>query len=294
MPDEKTIHPEADGNESDDDAPGSPSRDDGLSIRKARPRHDEVQPPRGYELQPDGWPVWTPPKGSRKPTEVDKAIAHALIDRIKVTIGEADNWKPGPDDMIMDDEARARLEQAYTIIAGRSYFEAPASMRERHLEDCLAALLRLREQAKFYKSIRIHKGQPDAPRADGSRRIVPPPPPPEERKEGWSYHPGVVVDVPPVAMTGAEIVEGLHKMCALHLDIERTRPLFDDGAAGRLAKLIDELPEGAVNLGGAGGRGGGRTPERWASTIVLALKDPHAAHADFVKRRRRSGRHKAP
>ena len=239
-----------------------PSREDGLSIRKARARHDEAQPPRGYELQPDGWPVWKPPKGSRKPTPDDQALAHALIRAVRWAIGEMDDWKPGPDDVIMNDDARARLEAAYTAVTGHpwSHLMDLDHMRRHRIEQGLANLLRLREQARVYTRIRQHRGKPDAPRAAG------------------------------IAMSGLQIVERLTAMAALHVDLERTRPLFDELAAARLAKLIDELPEGSVNLGGTGGRSGGRTPEAWARSLVLALRDPNAARADYEKRWRRSRR----
>jgi hypothetical protein len=283
VPHGKSTHEQTESNDGEDEAATvAHASADGLSLRRQRPRHDEVQPPRGYELQPDGWPVWMPPKGSRKPTDQDKAIAHALIHRIKWTIGEADDWKPGPLDTIMNDDARARLEAAYKALTGRGYFERWDFERER-IESCLASLLRLREQARVYRRIRCHKGKPDAPRADGGRFVVPLPPPPEKRAPGMRYHPGGVVDVPPIATTGAEIVEGLRRV-----------GVRDNGVPlDRLALLIDELPEGAVNLGGAGGAAGGRTPEQWARSLVLALTDPDVYRADCEKRARRSGRHAA-
>jgi hypothetical protein len=226
---------------------------------------------------------------------------------VQWALGEADDWEPGPDDTIMNDELRSHLEAAYKALAGHPWGhpdDDPETRRRMDLERRLALLLRLREQAKVYRRIRSHRGRADAPRADGYRVVVPPPtpresrelgkyylleaasraersrPPPESPGPGRRLHPGGVVDVSPVAMSGAEIVQGLRTL----------PPLLHDEEFSALARLIDELPEDAVNLGGAGGPGGGRTPEQWARSLVLALKDPLSFRADCEKRRRRSGR----
>lgn len=292
MPPKKRTRSLAKHNEHSNEASADvfSARDDGLSIRRTRPRHDETQPPRGYELQPDGWPVQKPPKGARAPSEEDKAIGHALIHMIQWAIGEANEWKPGPNDKVMNDATRGRLLKAYEVLTGRSYFVAPDAMREERLQRSLGGLLRVREQARIYKRIRTHKGKLDAPRADGGLGGVLPTAPTPEGKPDTPDNLIVRELHRPVDRTGAEIVERLRIMGALHADLDRKVPLFDDDALGRLAKLIDELPENAINLGGPGGKGGGRTPFAWARTLVLALKDRNAARADFKKRRARKGK----
>ncbi len=260
------------------------TREDGLSVRRLRARHDEAQPPRGHELQHDCWPVWKPPAGSRKPTDDDIAIGHAVIAAVQWMIGESEHYKPGPKDTPMSDERRARLEVAYKTLEGHpwGYLRDRNNRRQWELTRNLAQLLRLREQARVYKRIRSHKGMLDAPRANGRRVGVPPPPPPEERRPGLSYHPGGDVDEPPIAMTGAEIVKQLRTLNAIQL--------LDDSEAARLASSIDLLPDDAINLGGPGGPGGGRVPEAWARNLLLVLDSPKAALALAKKRAKRRPR----
>jgi hypothetical protein len=228
-------------------------RDDGLSVRRARLRHDEGQAPRGHKLDTDGWPLWEPPKGSRKPTDDDRALAHAVSDIAFTSIGEG-MWKPGPNDVIMNDAARTCLARAYKALTGIAWGTAPPS-NDAELACGLGQLLRLRELARVYVRVRGHRAKPNAPRAEG------------------------------VAMTGAEIVENLTRMGRGVRSTERPWGLVSEEEAAKLARLIDALPEGCVNLGGAGGPGGGRTPETVAHDVVLALRDPEALRARVEKRR---------
>lgn len=128
-------------------------RDDGLSTRRARPRHDESKPPRGHTLHENGWPM-PRPKGARPSTDDDSALVNAVaraMNRIRNDI---------------NDEGRARLLRAYEALTGDSWRGSNAH----GLRDTLAVLLRLRAQAGVQKRVRDHWAKEDVSERDGIAR----------------------------------------------------------------------------------------------------------------------------
>src|SRR5262249_1019671 len=156
-------------------------------------------------------PLWEPPKGSRQLSDDDRALAHAVSTVAREAIGEG-AWEPGPSDLIMNDDARRRLERAYTALTGIAW-GAPAPSTDADLARSLGQLLRLREQARVYLRVRSHRGKPDAPRAED------------------------------VAMTGAEIVEKLTRMGRGLRSAERPWGLLSEEEAAKLAGVIDRWPD---------------------------------------------------
>jgi hypothetical protein len=133
----------------------------------------------------------------------------------------------------MTDDARAAMRDAYRTLLGHGWGEEPAAH--------LGFLLRIREQARTQEEKRAYTHETDLP---------------------------VIGGRPIEARTGEEIV-ALLRANAKMMHERHARPWPTWLGHPRLARFIDDASP--VNLGGAGGPLGGKTPETWATFIVATL-----------------------
>jgi hypothetical protein len=130
--------------------------DDRLSVRRARPRHDETRVPRGHTRAGDDWPVASAKRapGAKEPTAEDRALLKETAWLLEVSLATG-----------ITDEVRTAVLAAYRALMGYAWGE-----------ECVAALgfmLRQREQARIAASIRTHRyGDGPAPLVEG--RVAPP------------------------------------------------------------------------------------------------------------------------
>ena len=125
-------------------------RDDGLSIHKHRPRHDEVRPPRGYKLRADGLPGL-----ARSPyievSDEDRRLLESVRVGIEMILGNAHPWT---------ETARLGVRAAYEGLVGMPYTEDRELAAEHLLRGYLTLALTYREQARIQARVRKHRALP--------------------------------------------------------------------------------------------------------------------------------------
>jgi hypothetical protein len=220
---------------------------DGLHVTRAAGRHDPGYVSKAYRLDPDMFPVLAgPSKGARAATESDKhAVREAIIllrreaCSLAWVIGDDPACQLGPKDTVFCDELLARARDVIQML--RPHSRAP------EWEGQLAMRLRYREQMCVQRRLLAAKGRSSQP----ARVWRGPRPPVNDDGE----------------LSGEALVKDLLRPHVSSLPAW-LRASVD--AQKCLAKAVDGI-DGAVNLGGKGGRNRGRTPEAWAHVIVVEL-----------------------
>lgn len=140
-----------------DTEPTAAVRDDGLSVRRHRPRHDEARAPRGHRLAPDDWPirVLSPDPRAAEPTDEDRALWEDTIRAMNFALA-----------LGVTDDARRAVRDAYRAIIGHDWEEQWTAM--------LGRLLRELAQGDVRDRIQQHRHGAEAPPIRAPGRSDPP------------------------------------------------------------------------------------------------------------------------